>query len=269
MDYVNIIYENEWERTAVHVDVETSYKEDYQMKMLIHNQIPFLLKVAGKGRDGKSRYTFYPGNSISMEKLYGRKEMKKEDVEQFTEQFMEMIDEVRGHLLDPDNVLLVPELVFVENGTYRFCYLPVRDPDKERNLCTLFHEMTEYFVRRLDYQDTDGVLLVYRLHKETLRESYDLKKIMEEYRKEKESQRESDKRQERRGLPDAAVFYTNEDDTEEDAENPAGKRTEILREPRSRYGILEKTVRKIKSGRWGRWEELITEIDGQEAEGPL
>lgn len=79
MDNVNIIYENEWERTAVHVDVENSYKEDYQMKMLIHNQIPFLLKVAGKGRDGKSRYTFYPGNSISMEKLYGRKEMKKED----------------------------------------------------------------------------------------------------------------------------------------------------------------------------------------------
>ena len=73
------------------MDVENSYKEDYQMKMLIHNQIPFLLKVAGKGRDGKSRYTFYPGNSISMEKLYGRKEMKKEDVEQFTEQFMDCL----------------------------------------------------------------------------------------------------------------------------------------------------------------------------------
>ena len=44
---------------------------------------------------------------------------------------------------------------------------------------------------------------------------------------------------------------------------------DILKEETCRFGILGKTVKKIKTGRWGRWDDLITEIDGQEAEGHL
>ena len=57
---MKIIYENEWDHLAVHTDLELPYEEDYQMRMLRHNDLRFLVKVTGIGRDGRSRYTFYP-----------------------------------------------------------------------------------------------------------------------------------------------------------------------------------------------------------------
>lgn len=278
---MKIIYENEWERAAVHVDIEIPYEEDYQMRMLGHNRINSLLKVTGNGRDGQSRYTFYPGDSLSMEKQYNRQEMKREDIERFTEQFIAMVDTVKAHLLDPDRILLTPELIFVKDGTYRFCYLPARDVERKKSLFLSFHEMTEYFVKKLDYQDTEGILLVYRLHKETLKENYDLKKILEEYHKE-ESCKEKNQRiqrktegteiyqekdQEKGGLPDNAVFYA--DDEERAGYDQKNAVPVTIGEERVRYGPIGKAVRRIKNGRWGKWEDLITEIDGQEAEGHL
>ena len=54
--------------------------------------------------------------------------------------------------------------------------------------------MTEYFVSRLDYRETEGILLVYRLHKETMQENYDLKKILDEYKKDLHERREEQKK---------------------------------------------------------------------------
>lgn len=278
---MKIIYENEWERAAVHVDIEIPYEEDYQMRMLGHNRINSLLKVTGNGRDGQSRYTFYPGDSLSMEKKYSRQEMKREDIERFTEQFIAMVDIVKAHLLDPDRILLTPELIFIKDGAYRFCYLPVREMERKKSLFLSFHEMTEYFVKKLDYQDTEGILLVYRLHKETLKENYDLKKILEEYHKEKFCKEKNQRIQckteemeiyhekdlEKGGLPDNAVFCT--DDDERDGYDQKYAVPVAIGEERVRYGPIGKAVRRIKNGRWGKWEDLITEIDGQEAEGHL
>ena len=237
---MKIVYENEWDRSVVHADIEFPYEEDYQMMMLRHNDFKFLVKITGTGREGKSRYTFYPGNALSLEKQYGKQEMKSEDLERF---------------------------VFFENGKYRFCYLPVRESDREKTLCTMFHEITEYFIKRLDYRDTAGILLAYRLHKETLKENFDLRKILDEYKEEKETVNEQKKNQEiQGGIPDTAVFCSDEEEkkTENETIYP-----DILKEETCRFGILGKTVKKIKTGRWGRWDDLITEIDGQEAEGPL
>lgn len=278
---MKIIYENEWERAAVHVDIEIPYEEDYQMRMLGHNRINSLLKVTGNGRDGQSRYTFYPGDSLSMEKQYSRQEMKREDIERFTEQFIAMVDIVKAHLLDPDRILLTPELIFIKDGAYRFCYLPVREMERKKSLFLSFHEMTEYFVKKLDYQDTEGILLVYRLHKETLKENYDLKKILEEYHKEESCKEKKqrmqckteemeiyqEKDQEKGGLPDNAVFYA--DDEERVGYDQKNAVPVAIGEERVRYGPIGKAVRRIKNGRWGKWEDLITEIDGQEAEGHL
>lgn len=274
---MKITYENEWEHTAVHVDMEIPYEEDYQIHMLSHNNICSLLKVTGNGRDGQSRYTFYPGNAVSMEKQYSRQEMRKEDIERFTEQFMEMTDIVKRHLLDPDHILLTPDMIFIKDGEYRFCYLPVQDREKKKSLSASFHEITEYFVKKLDYQDTEAILLVYRLHKETLKENYNLKIIMEEYRKEKYNKEAHHKKEdyqdrstdgnEKGGFPDSAVFCT--DDEEGEVYGQKKPDTEIIREESPHYGPLRKAVRKIKNRRWGRWDDLITEIDGQEAEGHL
>lgn len=263
----------------VHIDLPIPYKENYQMRMLSHNDIPGLLRVKGSGRDGQSRYTFRVSGGTSMQKEFDGKEMKKKDVEIFVRNLIDTVDSLRNHLLDPDCLLLSPEFIFMEKERYRFCYLPVL-PEKERtSLCRAFHEMTEYFVRHLDYQDTEGILFTYKMHKETLRENYELKKIIELCREEEKAWRseqkdkieEKEEQENRSGFPEDAVFTVNEDEEESEQESRYKRKTdtEMFREKPAKYGIFKKAVNRIKTGRWGEWEDLITEMDGQEPKGHL
>lgn len=251
---MKITYENKWERSLIHADLEIPYKEGYQMKMLAGNDIKSLLKVTGSGRDGYSRYTFHTEGVLSMEKTYEREEMKKADIERFLTQLMSVIREVEGYLLDPDHILLSPEWIFMKGGTYYFCYLPRKEPEEGRSLCAAFHEMTEYFIRRLDHRDTEGIFLVYKLHKETFGEGYEIAKILEEYRTEaaerktkKKRQKEKERERRQGALSEGAVFRADEEDDIEE------------KIPRDN----KKVMRKIRIGKWGQWDDLITEMDGQ------
>ena len=266
---MKVTYENGWEHMDVHVDLPGTYEENYQIRMLSQSNISGLLKIKASGRDGQSRYTYRVNDGISMEKTFEAKAMKKDDIERFMKDLMETVDDIKEHLLDPDGLVLKPELIFIERGRYRFCYLPVSETEERRPLCISFHEMTEYFVKSIDYQDTSGIILVYKIHKETLKQNYDLKRIIEDSRKEetewgKERQSSGEKRE---NLSDNATFLLNTDDDDDDEkENKYQRRTnaDILKEEKAGYGPLKKVVNRIKTGRWGQWEDLIMEMDGQE-----
>ena len=116
-----------------------------------------------------------------MKSLFEASVIKKEDMLGFVNRLMEVVKALRRFMLNPDGLLLYPEFIFYGENTWYFCYLPGR----KKSLCEAFHVITEYFVRKLDYEDTEGIMLAYELHKATLQENYDLEKIMDEYRKKK------------------------------------------------------------------------------------
>lgn len=263
---MKVTYENGWEYMNIHVDLPIPYEENYQVKMLENNEIEGLLRVKGIGRDGFGRYTFRIGTGNTMEKEFSGKDLTKEDIVRFTEDLVETVDSLREYLLDPDSLLLSPDLIAVEEGRYRFCYLPVPVYDGKKSLCSAFHAMTEYFVKNLDYRDTDGVFLACRMHKETMKESYELRKIMEVCTEEEQERKTEEKR---RGISKTAVFSAddNEDDTEENFRMKED--TGMICEQPERYGPLRKAVNRIRTGRWGQWEDLITEMDGQKGKGHL
>lgn len=279
---MNIIYENEWDHTDIHIDLPALYEEDYQSRMMKHNDIDCLLKVKGCGRETGSRFTYYvEGGMTSLEKHYGRKEMKKEDIIRFIEQLISAVDELKKYFLNPDSLLLKPELIFLKGGKYYFCYLPASGAYERTPLCTAFHEVAEYFVRKLDYSETEGVFLVYRIHKETMEGSYDLKKILESYYEDAGKRREEDQKDpvmkesgqekpvleektddERGGLSEGAVFCMDDED-EFGEEYTRKKNTGMIAENKRKYGVVRKAVNRIKTGYWGEWEDLITEMDRQ------
>jgi len=267
---VNVTFENNWEYTDIHIDLEVPYKETYQIRMLNSNEISGLMKVKGSGRDGQTRYTYRINGGNSMQKEFAGKEMKKEDVVRFTKDLIDTVDDLREHLLDPDGLLLSPELIFIRDGRYRFCYLPISKAEERQPLCASFHAMTEYFVKNLDYQDTAGIFFVYKMHKETIRENYELKKIIEACREEekiwKTEQKEKTKKES--SLSEGAVFSVNEDneDGEIQQEKTYQRKTdaELIKEKPVKYGLIKKAVNRIKTGRWGEWDDLITEMDGQD-----
>ena len=284
MDELKISYEKGWDSICIHVDIPVPYEENYQMRMIRNNTIPHLSDTKGSGRDGTSRYTFRSEGGELMEEKYRSGEIHVEDVLSFTEQLLETADILTEHMLNPDRILLSPQLIFIEEKNVRFCYLPVENNSIMEGLGEAFHRMTEYFVSRLDYRETEGILLVYRLHKETMQENYDLKKILDEYKKDLHERREEQKKiedetdeikqqishkieEESRGISEEFIFFADEEgENLNNAENKysEGKKDYCIREKTLSYGPVRKVINRIKTGRWGEWEDLITEMDGQD-----
>lgn len=272
----DIMLEKDWNQPCIHIDVPVPYEEDYQMKMLRYNEIEGLLRVSGIGREEESRYTYQTKGGVSLEKKYENQNVEKEMILSFIRQFMDVVENLRNYMLDPDCLLTGPEYIYEKDGRFGFCYLPVW----QKSLYRSFHEMTEFFVKKLDYKDTEGIFLSYLLHRATLREDYDLREIMEEYEREErerraEKEERADTERAQNSSVDGAVFML-EDESEEDSYEESKNQNYKMRinesavnEEKRRYGPIGKVISRIKTGRWGSWNDLITEIDGQDEKGHL
>ena len=256
--------EKDWNQSCLYIEVPVPYEEDYEIRMIRNNDIPGLLKVTGIGSEGKSRYAYHTGGYISLAKKFEKETVDRDMIMEFTCQFIETVNAVRDYILDPDGILLAPEYIYVKEGRYKFCYLPM----SYRCLKNSFHEMTEFFVKKLDYRDTEGIFLAYILHRSTLQEEYDLRAILDEYISEEKKRKEEQKQKE--DISDGTIF-TVEDEGEEAMEKLYTVRPDdpSAMEEKKRYGPIRKMIGKIRTGRWGNWQDLITEIDGQDIDGHL
>lgn len=255
--------EKDWNQSCLYIEVPVPYEEDYEIRMIRNNDIPGLLKVTGIGSEGKSRYAYHTGGYISLAKKFEKETVDRDMIMEFTCQFIQTVNAVRDYILDPDGILLAPEYIYVKEGRYKFCYLPM----SYRCLKNSFHEMTEFFVKKLDYRDTEGIFLAYILHRSTLQEEYDLRAILDEYISEEKKRREEQKQED---ISDGTIF-TVEDEGEEAVEKIYTVRPDdpSAMEEKKRYGPIRKMIGKIRTGRWGNWQDLITEIDGQDIDGQL
>lgn len=275
---MQITYQNEWEYTDIHVDLPIPYEEDYQIKMINYNEIKGILPVHGIGRDGQSRYTFRLENGMSMDKIYEESEMSGKEIENFMEQLSVMTEQIKSFLLNKNHIVLDPKLIFKKGEQYYFCYLPIIRKENESTMCEAFHELTEYFVKHLDYKDTVGVFLVSKIHRETLKENYDLKQVIETCRKDIKQKKQAGKRKRvqkteeekhineiQENIPEKAIFSPVEERISTDKTAEICKEEQIYMKERT----VKKVMNKIKGDRWGKWDDLITEIDRHSTSGIL
>ena len=144
--------------------------------------------------------------------------------------------------------------------------------------CEAFHELTEYFVKHLDYKDTEGVFLVSKIHRETLKENYDLKKVIETCKKDVKKQKQAEKQKRIRKIEEKKKRDEAQENISEKAIfSPAEERistdkiSEICKEEQSymKESTVKKVINRIKGDRWGKWDDLITEMDGHSTSGIL
>ncbi len=258
---MNVEYEKGLNRVCLHINVPELYEEDYQMPMLRENNIEGMLTVDGCGIDGESRYTYDIAGLVSMEALFENKKVGQRDIQEFITCLLSTVKELRKHMLNPGCLILEPDSIFCRKQKYFFCYLPGRSME----LCEAFHQITEYFVRKLDYEDEEGITLAYELHKATLQENYDLERIMQEYQMEEEEteEEEQDESDEIDDLEDSdAMIFTLDEEEYQPMSQPS-----TIREEGGRWSAWRKAANKISKGRigkWGSWDDLILETDGQE-----
>ena len=135
----------------------------YQMRMLVGNTIPSVLKCRVQGVDGQFMVCFDITSKQSVLSLYEEKKIGYEDLQMILGGFVQVMEEMAEYLLNPSRLLLKPEYMYVdvEKRQLYFCYLPGYDQDVRQE----FQELTEYILPLLDHEDSRAVMLGYGIYK--------------------------------------------------------------------------------------------------------
>lgn len=244
----------------LHIYTKEAYQEDYQIPMLQKNKIERILPVEGCEVEGKGRYTYNVSGMTSLKSLYEKKRIKKSDIEEIVQDLMKTAEVLRQFMLNPDCLILQPDYIFQKDGRHCFCYLPGYEGEME----TSFHELSEYFVKMLDYEDMEGICLAYELHKATLQGHYDLEEIIKEYKKHERKRKKEQKEKAQRKEDYGNLFSLTEEEECEEKEESKEKGKE-----KGWLPVWKNVARHVPGRRWGQWQDLITETDGQEKKTPL
>ena len=179
----------ELNQTRLRISFSGLYTEDYQIRMLRENHVKGLLSISAVGEGESTVYEYDITGLISMRQYYKQKKITWEDMNGFLRQMQEVIEAAESYLLNSNRLLMNPEYIFCEEGEYRFCYFPQGDED----IRTSFHRLMDEFVQWTDYQDVSSVKTAFFLHKETMKETYSLKRIMQDLEKIREENEENEK----------------------------------------------------------------------------
>ena len=157
----------------------------YQVRMLEGNVIPSVLRCRLQGLDGKVLFYYDITSRQSVASFYEQKKINGEDLRLIFGGFVTVLEELSEYLINPEQLVLAPEYIYLDAGKkeIKFCCLPGYDhPVQEQ-----FRELAEYFLPRLDHEDSDAVKLGYGVYRKTLETGFQLENIKEAvYRHEEE-----------------------------------------------------------------------------------
>ena len=173
-------YRNNLKQAYLILESEVEETEDYQLAMLRENRISGILDTSLRYVDGATQYYYDISGKTSFQALHEKSPLVYGDIRGVSEALVQTVRELQRYMLPPERLLLDPEYIFCEKGSYYFCFYP---PD-ENVLKDKFHKLTEYFVREVDYKDEEGVRLAYTFHKATMEENYTIEQILEEFERE-------------------------------------------------------------------------------------
>ena len=104
------------------VDVQ---EESYIERMLLENQIPGLLPVISRHKEGEKQYCYEINSLQSLDRLYEKQEMSYEALQKLLTGCIRCFERLEEYLLDGSQVLLLPEYIYVHMDTkepYFVCY---------------------------------------------------------------------------------------------------------------------------------------------------
>ncbi len=213
-------------------DVRGQYtKEDYQIHMLMENQISGLLSMHGHYMDGMQEYYYDITSMKSMEQIYDSEFMNEGVILSILKALYGVVHELEKYLLDENCILLDTNCIYMdeESRTPYFCYLPGNKKTIEASFC----ELSEYILHHLDQKDQKAVLLGYEIYRQASQNNYSLESVLKKAFEtktettEKEVMPEKKIVQEKENIP--SVNYKEESDKRKSVEVKEQKKRKSIK----------------------------------------
>lgn len=158
--------------------------DSYQVRMLVGNVVPSILKCRIQGMDGKFRVYFDITSKQVLSALYEQRKMTIEDLRLIFRGFVKAMEDAAEYLLNPGQFIMSPEYIYmdVEKEQIYFCMMP----GYEKDIKEQFQNLTEYILPKIDHEDGQAVILGYGVYKRAMEDSFHLEQIKEELYKNQE-----------------------------------------------------------------------------------
>ena len=127
-------------------------------------------------------------------------------------------------------------------------------PQREEDIGRSFHRLMDEFVQWTDYQDISSVKTAFFLHKETMKDNYSLRRVVEKLEiQEKEKEEYKEKGKEERKMTEIAL-ETDRIQHDWIAHQETGSR--ILKETDNLWNPVRRLLQRHKRPKWGEWDGL-------------
>ena len=98
----------------------------YQVRMLLGNLIPSVLKCHLESLDGQEYFCYDITSRQSVSMLFEEKKFQAEDLRRIFESFIHVMEDLTEFLMNSDQLVLQPEYIYMDisAGKVYFCCLP-------------------------------------------------------------------------------------------------------------------------------------------------
>lgn len=168
---------NDLKNTYLILEAEELKPDDYQIMMLRENEIPGIIRTSVRYVDNQKFYYYDVGGKISLQSMYDKENFSGEEMRRLVEELIQVSKNVQKYMLDENCLMLEPELIFGDKEHFYFCYCP----SCMQNVKEAFHNLTEFFIQKVNYKDEEGVHFAYTLHKATMEENYSIAEILNRF----------------------------------------------------------------------------------------
>lgn len=151
--------------------------EEYQVRMIIGNQIPYILKCNKRMVDGKAVFFYEITGKQPMFRKFEKTLLNFEDITDLLQDIKKALENADRYLLDENQILFEPEYLFfdVQNRKWNLCYLP----SYQGNITENFRILSEYILKKLDHSDEQAVRLGYEIYSKASEENYRISEILQ------------------------------------------------------------------------------------------
>ena len=140
---------------------EKLHGNEYQVRMLLGNEIPGLLRCKLRMIDGEAYFYYDITSRQPLSRVLGQHPASSEDIRAIASGLVKAQDGIERYLLAEEGLLLEPDFLYmdVETKEISFCYLPFF----QKNFSEAFRELAEYLLKSLNHEDDQAVLWGYQL----------------------------------------------------------------------------------------------------------
>ena len=154
--------------------------DEYQVRMMLVNPIPGLLRCRLRCVDGTASFHYEITSRQPAARIFEQRPIGSEDIRALVMGISRVLGGLEKYLLEDECLLLDPELIYmdVETREMFFCYLPFYKGDLPES----FRGLAEYLLKHLDHEDGQAVLWGYQLYSGTASENYSIHEVLKKLR---------------------------------------------------------------------------------------